>query len=245
MSRDDAAPAALEVDGVSKAFNRRTVLPPLDLRVARGEAVVLRGPNGAGKSTLLGIVAGTVAADEGRVRIGGHDLVAAPLQARAALRYLPQEVEVPAGVSGRELIELAAEIHGVRGRTDRAEAVSGLGEALQRYATTYSVGMRRLLGFATLLVGEASLYVLDEPFAGVDADGRARILAALQRVRDDGAGLLLAAHDRDADDVASLSPRRFDVARAPESSGDAPGRDASEGEGREDTGTTGSAEGKR
>ena len=210
-------PDALHVDGVSKTFGKRTVLDEIDLRVAPGAAVVLRGPNGAGKSTLLSCIAGTLVPDAGRVRIAGHDLGQAPLAARAALRYLPQEVEVPAGITGRELLELTAAIFGAApADQERAAKVTGLGNALERYAATYSVGMRRLLACGQLVLGRARLLVVDEPFAGVDADGRARVLDALLAAKDEGAGIVIAAHDRDADDVAKLAPERFDLSAPPE-----------------------------
>src|SRR5690606_3929612 len=152
---------------------------------APGESVVLLGPNGAGKSTLIGCICGTVIPDAGTVAIGGHDLSAEPLASRAALRYLPQEVEVPPGLTGRELLEFYAAVYRDPDGARAAEAFTGLGDALDRLATTYSVGMRRLLAFAGLLPGVAALFVLDEPFAGVDADGRARMVEILSRARND------------------------------------------------------------
>ena len=207
---------ALVLEAVDKAFGPRKILDAVHLQVARSQAVVLRGPNGAGKSTLLGCIAGVVVPDRGAIAIGGHDLVRAPLAARAALRYLPQEVEVPAGITGRELLELSAAIFGDGPGLDRAVAVTGLGDALSRLATTYSVGMRRRLAFGTLMLGQAALYVLDEPFAGIDAEGRARLLEALMAAQARGAGIVLAAHDHDADDVAQLAPVRFDLHGAQE-----------------------------
>jgi ABC-type multidrug transport system ATPase subunit len=221
MSRPSPAPAAqpaapLVATGIVKRFGRRVVLGGQDLRVEPGEAVVLRGPNGSGKSTLIGCICGTVIPDEGTIAIGGHDLRAEPLEARARLRYLPQEVEVPPGLTGRELLSFFADVHGDGGGLERAAAFTELGEALDRLATTYSVGMRRLLGFATLLPGDAGLWVLDEPFAGVDAHGRARMLEVLERARSRGVGILLAAHDRDAPELTALDARQVELERAPE-----------------------------
>jgi len=201
----------LLLDEVTKRYAGRTVLDALSLRVEAGETVVLRGPNGAGKSTLLGCIAGAVIPDEGRIEIGGHDLATAPLAARAALRFLPQEPEVPAGLGGDELLRFFAEVHGDPASFDRAAAFLGFGDALAHFATTYSVGMRRLLMFAALLPGRGRLWVLDEPFAGVDEHGREKIRAVLLRALSEGAGVVIAAHDRDIVDVAPLDPRRFDV----------------------------------
>ncbi len=203
--------APLRVEAVTKRYAQRTVLDAVSLTVGPGETVVLRGPNGSGKSTLLGCIAGTVIPDAGRVVIAGHDLAQAPLLARGALRYLPQEPEVPLGLSGRELLQLHADAFGDSPAVAAAVELVGLGDALDRFASTYSVGMRRTLMFAALWPGRGRLLVLDEPFAGIDLHGRARIRKAIARALADGAGVVIAAHDRDIEDVAPLSPRRFDV----------------------------------
>lgn len=202
----------LVIEALTKRYADRTVLGSLSLRVEPGQTVVLRGPNGSGKSTLLGCIAGSVIPDEGRIAIGGHDLAREPLRARVALRYLPQEPEVPPGLSGRELLAFFAEVYGDPTAVERAAAFLDFGDALERFATTYSVGMRRLLMFAALLPGRGRLWVLDEPFAGVDAEGRAKIRGAIERALTTGAGIVLAAHDRDVQDIEPLSPVRVDVA---------------------------------
>ena len=203
--------APLVIEALTKRYADRAVLAGVSLRVEPGQTVVLRGPNGSGKSTLLGCIAGTVIPDEGHIAIGGHDLAREPLRARAALRYLPQEPEVPPGLSGRELLGFFAEAYGDDAAVERSAAFLGFGDALDRFATTYSVGMRRLLAFAALLPGRGRLWVLDEPFAGVDAEGRAKIRKAIERALEGGAGIVLAAHDRDVQDVEPLSPIRVDV----------------------------------
>ena len=203
--------APLLATEITKRYGTHTVLRDVQLQVDAGEMVLLLGPNGVGKSTLLGCVCGTVVPDQGTVTIGGHDLGTAPLKARAALRYLPQEVEVPPGLTGEELLSFYADVHGDAAGLARAREATQLGDALSRLAATYSVGMRRRLAFGGLQFGDAALYVLDEPFAGVDREGRARMAAALRAHLDAGAGLLLAVHDRDIDDLAAFSPRRFEL----------------------------------
>jgi ABC-type multidrug transport system ATPase subunit len=201
----------LRARGISKRFGKHEVLRGVDLEVKAGQAVTLVGPNGVGKSTLLGCVCGTVIPDVGTIEIGGHDLKAKPLEARGVLRYLPQEVDVPRGLTGRELLGFYADVHRDPNGIETAARVTELGEALDRLATTYSVGMRRRLAFGGLLPGHALLYVLDEPFAGVDRDGRARMLATLRDAMKRGAGLLLAAHDQDLPDLDELGATRFDL----------------------------------
>lgn len=198
----------LRATGLRKRFTGEPLFEGLDLAVAPGEMTALLGPNGTGKSTLLGCITGSVIADAGRVEIGGHDLQTAPTAARAALRALPQEVEVPEGLTGRELIEFYAAVFAdPRGQATALE-LADLGPAIDALATTYSVGMRKRLMFAALTLGAAALYVLDEPFAGVDREGRGRMVEVLTRALARGAGVLLSAHD--VEDLQS-QPGRADM----------------------------------
>ncbi len=185
----------LRATGLCKRYGARALFEDLGLGVAAGEVAALLGPNGTGKSTLLGCITGAVIADAGRVEIGGHDLDTAPIAARAALRALPQEVEVPEGLTGRELLEFHAAVFADPGGQAAAIELADLGPAIDALATTYSVGMRKRLMFAALTLGPAALYVLDEPFAGVDREGRGRMVEALVRALARGAGVLLSAHD--------------------------------------------------
>ncbi len=202
---------ALEVRGLRKAYVRKVVLDDLELTLSPGEVVALVGPNGAGKSTLLGCIVGTVIPDAGTITIGGHDLRAEPIAARRALRWLPQEVEVPTGLTGREILHAWADIYGDREHLAHAEALAELGDSLEHLASTYSVGMRKRLMLAAMTTGRAALYVLDEPFAGIDAAGRSRVRAWLDELRRRGAAILLAAHDADEPELRALDAKRFVV----------------------------------
>lgn len=204
----------LRATSLGKRYTAAPLFTDLDLSVGPGEVVALLGPNGTGKSTLLGCVTGSVIADSGKIEIGGHDLHAAPIAARAALRCLPQEVEVPEGLTGRELLEFFAAVFSEPRGLGRALALAELGPAIDALATTYSVGMRKRLMFAALVLGDAALYVLDEPFAGVDREGRGRMLAAIEAALQRGAGVLLSAHDTDDLRGLGVTARSVDLRRA-------------------------------
>lgn len=201
--------APLEVRGVAKRYGTRVILGGVDLQVAPGELVLLRGPNGTGKSTLIGCVTGQIVPDEGTVAIAGHDLRTAPLAARQQLRALAQEVEIPPGITGREWLAFCADAYGASAPGSVGDPQ--LDEVIDHLATTYSVGLRRRLAFLGLCQGDAKLLVLDEPFAGVDVDGRRSMLARLRATLASGAGMLVAAHDHELGELESLGPRLVDV----------------------------------
>lgn len=201
--------APLHVRGVVKRYGARVILGGLDLDVGPGELVVLRGPNGTGKSTLLGCVCGQIVPDEGSISIDGRDLRLSPLEARRQLRALAQEVEVPPGITGREWLSFCADVYGAGTAAPMVDPQ--LEEVIDQLATTYSVGLRRRLSFFGLCLGAPRLFVLDEPFAGVDVDGRARMLDRLREFLATGAGALVAAHDHELGELDSLAPRLVDV----------------------------------
>jgi len=203
----------LQVRGLGKRYADKQVLDGIELELGAGEVVALLGPNGAGKSTLIGCICGTVIPDRGTITIAGHELTAAPLEARRQLRYLAQETEVPPGVTGRELLEFHADVFEGRADLPGALELAGLGEAIELLATTYSVGMRRRLAFAALSLGAAALFVLDEPFAGIDADSRTRLLDWLVARRAAGTAILLAAHAQDRWALDALAARELDLSK--------------------------------
>ncbi|MCA9700077.1 MAG: ATP-binding cassette domain-containing protein, partial [Myxococcales bacterium] len=131
FSRLGSVAPPLRVRELRKQYVDRRVLDDLSLEVAAGEAVALLGQNGAGKSTLLGCICGTVIPDAGTVEIAGHDLRSEPVQARRRLRYLPQEIDVPAGLTGRELLEFHAEVFAAPADLPQAVALADLGPALE------------------------------------------------------------------------------------------------------------------
>lgn len=199
----------LHATGISKSFGKTQVLDNIELTVESGECVALVGRNGAGKSTLMGCLVGTVIPDAGGVSIAGHSLADKPIQARKALRYLAQEVEVPVALTGREVLEFYADVFGDRSQLEAAVELANIGPSIDHLATTYSVGMKKRVVFAGLTAGHADLYVLDEPLAGVDGETRVRLRDFLAAQLERGAGVLVAAHDQDHADLDALNARRF------------------------------------
>ena len=133
-----------------------------------GEALGLVGANGAGKTTLLRIAAGLVRPDSGAVRFP---------DSAEDLRYFGGEMTLPRNVRGT-----------------RWAGLFGAASAERRHLGALSRGSRQLFGLRVVLADDADLFVLDEPWEGLDPAGAAWLTDTLRRRRDAGASLLISSH---------------------------------------------------
>jgi len=156
-----------------RRFGERAALAGVDLRVAEGEFVLVTGPNGAGKTTLLRVLATVLRPSGGAVSVAGHELPRAAGQARPLLGYVAHGPLTYPGLTARENLELYAALYGVPDDL--------VGPALERVGldgrgrdpvSEYSRGMLQRLALARACLHGPALLLLDEPTAGLDADGR-------------------------------------------------------------------------
>jgi ABC-2 type transport system ATP-binding protein len=194
---------AVALEGLAKIYvgDRRTppkiALDGIDLVIPRGSIFGLLGPNGAGKSTLINILAGLVVKTAGRARIWDIDIDENPRQARAAIGVVPQELNIDAFFTPRELLELQAGFYGVpraERRTQEVLAMVGLADQADSYARTLSGGMRRRLLVAKAMVHSPPVLVLDEPTAGVDVELRQQLWTQIRALNHAGTTVLLTTH---------------------------------------------------
>ena len=168
------------------------------LRIEAGLTLVV-GPNGAGKSTLLRLVAGVEAPRTGTITIGGCDLWRDEIAARRHLAYVPEAPELTPYARVVDVLQLVAALRGapldsVLYALDRV----GLFELRRRTVRQLSMGQRRRAMLATALVGEPRAVILDEPLETLDAEMREFVRGWVAGLRDRGALILLATHDRAA-----------------------------------------------
>lgn len=198
-----ALPAeALTLRGLSVAYGALPVLEGVDARFLRGAMTAIIGPNGAGKSTLLKAALEIVPRVTGEVRFPGQPLAAA----RARIAYVPQRASVDWSFPARALDVVLMGMYrqtGLLGRiagAHRARAMDCLARVgMQDYATrqigALSGGQQQRVFLARALAQEAELYLLDEPFAGVDAATEAAIVSLLKGLRDGGQTVIAVHHD--------------------------------------------------
>ena len=207
----------LETQGLVKRFGAHLALAGLDLDLEPGRITALIGPNGSGKSTALRLVSGSLAADEGRVRLG--DRVLDGLQARERVRLgIVRTLQRPPAFAGMTALDAvavgaAAELPAraarsffatptarAGGRAARVEAGAaldavGLHDAAERPCDELSGTERQLVAIAAALATRPHVLLLDEPAAGAGAQEVARLGAVLRRLRADGLTLLVVEHN--------------------------------------------------
>ena len=163
----------IEVRQLTKKYGPHAALRDLTFDVGEGEVVGFLGPNGAGKSTTLRILAGFLGMSSGRVRVAGHDVIDEPLEARAAIGYMPEAVPLYPEMRVEEYLWFRGGLKGL-GRSDRKKRLGyvlercWLTDVRRQLIGTLSKGYRQRVGLADALIHDPPVLILDEPTAGLD-----------------------------------------------------------------------------
>jgi ABC-2 type transport system ATP-binding protein len=165
----------VEIDKVTKTFGDKMALNDVSFSVPSAQICGLLGPNGAGKTTLFRLLMGILKATKGSLSIDGLDAFEQRIEAKRIIGYLPDEPVFYSYLSGREILELSAAMHGlaVRAAFERMTPLIAklrLAEELDNYAEDYSRGMKKKLGLLLALLHQPKLLILDEPTNGLDVE---------------------------------------------------------------------------
>jgi|SRR5690625_4433966 len=174
------------------------VLSEVNLTIREGRTVVLQGPNGAGKTTLLKVLATRLRPTRGSANVFGFDVVREAHEVRSRMAMLPVFGGSYPALTGAENLTLAARLYGLRLSADELTAALagvGLDGAAEKQVRGYSSGMKKRLGLARLRLAPAKLWLLDEPYAALDEEGKAYVDALLGEARTSGKTVLLASHE--------------------------------------------------
>ena len=168
-----------------------------DLEVERGEVVLVRGPNGAGKSTLLHLCAGLLRLSDGNGDVLGCDLRTDRAAVRRRVGLLGHDTALYGELSAAENLQVWARASRV-GEADVPGALERLGlpPRLRDVPTgRLSAGQRRRVALAAIVVRRPELWLLDEPHAGLDFEGREIVNGIVSTVAAAGAAVVLASHE--------------------------------------------------
>jgi energy-coupling factor transporter ATP-binding protein EcfA2 len=197
-------------EGLSFAYDegerRVPAVRDVTLTIAGGAAVALLGPTGSGKSTLLQLIRGLLVPDRGRVVLDGADASRndyAARQREVGLVFQAPELQLFAATAADDVAfgprQLGWSPDEIAGAVAQALEVVGLPEATfgRRHPYSLSGGEQRRLALAGVLAMRPRLLLLDEPFVSLDPAGRRDLAAVLERLKQEGSGIVLATHDVD------------------------------------------------
>ena len=170
-----------------------------DLSVDRGEVVLLQGPNGAGKTTVLRVCAGLVPVVRGEVAVLGHDLVRDRRAVRRHVGLLPQVGGLYDDLTVADNVRFAVRATGgdLNAVGPALERLGLEGRVARSSVARLSTGQRRRAALAVFVARSPALWLLDEPHAGLDAEGRDLLDGLIAEAVSVGATVLLASHELD------------------------------------------------
>ena len=198
----DSAPVtpAVWARGLVRSFGKTVAVDKVELSIAPGEFYGLLGQNGAGKTTTIKTIVGLLRPDEGSVGIGEFDTWKHPTEVKARIGVLPEEFNLYERLTGAELLDFTAAMHGL----DRVEATRRRNELLElldladagsKLVGDYSRGMRKKIALGAAIIHRPPVLFLDEPFEGVDAVSARLIRRLLQQAAQGGTTIVFSSHE--------------------------------------------------
>lgn len=223
----------VDIRGLSKTFGggatRVDAVRTVDLRLERGEVVLIMGPSGSGKTTLLSMLGGLLRPTAGEIRIDGTDIAALsehelpPFRARS-FGFIFQDFNLLAALTARENVEVALNLAGVRGqdarqRSEQLLVALDLAERLDFGVDDLSGGEKQRVAIARAIANRPQLILADEPTANLDSAHGAETMRLLRGLaKDEEATVVIVSHDERlrevADRVLWLEDGRFKTLQA-------------------------------
>lgn len=186
----------IETTNLTKRYGNVTAVEGIDLTVERGELHGFVGHNGAGKSTTMRMLVGLAEPTAGEAYIDGDP--AGTVDATAKIGYAPQYPEFYETMSARDYLIYMAKVADIDGspaaRADELLDRFGLAADATQAIEGYSGGMQRRLSMAQAMLGDPELFILDEPTAALDPEGRAAIIDSLEELAEGGATVFVSSH---------------------------------------------------
>ena len=193
--------SVVKLEGLVALLEGFPALTGVDLAVSAGEIVFVKGPNGAGKTTLLHLCAGLIQPKEGKGQILGHDLSSERTAIRKKVGLLSHSSGLYRDLTVLENITFWTQIAGV----EKSEIDSRISWALERMeldnklqnqkARSLSVGQKRRASLAVFIVRRPDLWLMDEPHAWLDQEGRQVVDDLIEESVRAGATVIVASHD--------------------------------------------------
>ncbi|MGD0812424.1 MAG: ABC transporter ATP-binding protein [Verrucomicrobiota bacterium] len=193
----NAAPALIEVEGLTKLYSDFPAVTDLSFAVRPGEVIGLVGPNGAGKTTTLRCLAGIIPATRGSVRICGRDLATQTIEAKRRLAFFSDEPRLFDYLTVEQHLIFTARIYGVANYREIARPLLEeleMADKTDKLPGELSRGMKQKLAIACGLLHSPEVIFFDEPLTGLDPIGIRRMKDSILKRSRAGAAILISSH---------------------------------------------------
>jgi heme exporter protein A len=203
----------VSVSGLTKSYGSTLALAGVDLGFAAGTVTLIQGANGSGKSTLLWLLAMLAHPTRGEIRYGRFGFEHADAL-RGRIGFVAHQLQLYPGLSGRENLVLAAELHGIPHAEKRARELGealALGEYWSRPVRTYSRGQAQRVSIARALLHEPRLLLLDEPATGLDTSSTESFVKLIEQEKQRRAIVIIVTHE--AKLASTLADRALHMSR--------------------------------
>ncbi len=189
----------VKLDRVTGGYTRRPVLHDLSFEIKEGELVGLIGLNGAGKSTTIKHIIGLMSPHSGDIQVNGVNFQEDPERYRQSFSYIPETPILYEELTLQEHLELTAMAYGLDQATFEARSEVLLKEfmmekRLRWFPAHFSKGMRQKVMIMCAFLVNPSLYIIDEPFVGLDPIGIQSLLTQMEVRKKEGASILMSTH---------------------------------------------------
>ncbi len=187
------------LEHVRKSFGDKVALQDISFTVPSGQICGLLGPNGAGKTTLFRLLMGILKTTAGKLTVGGLDAFEERVAVKKLIGFLPDEPVFYSYLSGREVLELSAAMHGLDVGATMERMMPAVRELrliddIDNYAEDYSRGMKKKLGLLLAMLHEPRLLVLDEPTNGLDVESTHLFYDMIAKTAAQGTTVLFSTH---------------------------------------------------
>lgn len=190
----------IDVEGLTKSFDGRTVVRDLSMQVKRGTIYGFLGPNGSGKTTTIRMLCGLLTPDSGHGTCLGYDIITESEKIKRLVGYMTQRFSLYQDLSVRENLEFVARLYGiknpVKAARDMIERI-GLKGREEQVAGDLSGGWKQRLALGACTLPDPQLLLLDEPTAGVDPKARREFWSEIHALAAEGLTVLVSTHYMD------------------------------------------------
>lgn len=190
----------LKIDKLSKTYrNGKKAVDNLTLEIESGDIYGFIGHNGAGKTTTIKCVTGILEFSDGEITIGGKSVKAEPLQCKKMVAYIPDNPDLYENMTGIQYLNFIADIFSID-RIQRENSIQKYGDAFELTSSlgdlisSYSHGMKQKLAIISALIHKPKLFIMDEPFVGLDPKAAHTLKEIMKEQCSNGCAIFFSTH---------------------------------------------------